>query len=179
MDSGYETNSNGACLEKGRELAQSHSLGKGPPVELDCYTRISDVPDWLETVRIYCQKPRTEHNRAADWFLDNNYQVTRAVRQLLEDLPVSFYRKLKPVDDPDAPGTPRVFALANALFDDLQPKISMAGLVDYLNGYQKVSVLSYAELWALPSMLRLVCIERLVDGFHRLNTDLEPPFAVS
>ena len=179
MDSGYETNSNGACLEKGRELAQSHSLGKGPPVELDCYTRISDVPDWLETVRIYCQKPRTEHNRAADWFLDNNYQVTRAVRQLLEDLPVSFYRKLKPVDDPDAPGTPRVFALANALFDDLQPKISMAGLVDYLNGYQKVSVLSYAELWALPSMLRLVCIERLVDGFHRLNPGLEPVFRVS
>jgi cyclic beta-1,2-glucan synthetase len=179
MDSGSEINSEDMRLKEGRELARSHRLAKGRPVELDCYRKISDLPDWLEKVRLYCQTPHPEHNRAADWFLDNNYQVMRAIRQLRQDLPDSFYRRLTPLDDPDAPGTPRVYALANAVFDGLKPKISMTGLVDYLNSYQKVSVLSYAELWALPSMLRLVCIERLVDGFHRLNTELEPPFAVS
>ena len=180
MDSASQSSLNEPELEQARELARSHTLGIGPPVELDSYRKMSELPDWMERVRLYCQHPRLEHNRAADWFLDNNYQVTRAIRQLREDLPQNFYTKLEQLDSgPDGPGVPRAYALANAFLDRLRPKISMTGLVEYLSAYQQLSTLSYAELWALPSMLRLACIERLVDGFHRLNPDLDPSFSVS
>ena len=140
---------------------------------------MSELPDWMERVRRYCQHPRLEHNRAADWFLDNNYQVTRAIRQLHKDLPANFYAKLQPLDSPGVIGVPRVYALANALLDRMLPKISKTGLVGYLLAYQEVSPLAYAELWALPSVLRLACIERLVYEFHRLNSNLDPAFSVS
>ncbi|MCK5506868.1 MAG: cellobiose phosphorylase [Thermodesulfovibrionia bacterium] len=179
MDNGSKIRQNNPDFEQARELARSHSLRQGQPRELDSYRKMSELPGWMERIRRYCQHPHLEHNRAADWFLDNNYQVTRAIRQLREDLPANFYAKLQPLESPDVAGIPRAYALANALLDRLQPKISKTGLVDYLLAYQEVSPLTYAELWALPSMLRLACIERLVHGFHKLNPKLDPAFSVS
>ncbi len=114
--------------------------------------------------------------RSADWLLDNAYQVTRAIRTLDEDFPPAFYRRLSALSDPVAERTPRVVDLAQDLMDRLQHQVSMHALVEYLVAYQDVSALSNAELWALPSVLRLVALDRLVAAFSLLEPSLAPRF---
>src|SRR5690554_2954380 len=48
---------------------------------------------------------------AAEWFLDNYYLVRNAIRQVQQDLPRSYYRKLPRVVTDDQPGEPDVHAL--------------------------------------------------------------------
>src|SRR3546814_11490920 len=38
--------------------------------------------------------------------------------------------------------------------------------------------LSIAEIWAFPTMLRIVCLELLVTAFSRLFPEIEPPFQI-
>ena len=165
--------------EVAQKLAASHQLGAGPPAKLDAYRSLSALPDWLDKVRRYCQNPEPDHSRAADWLLDNDYQVARALRRLQEDLPVSFYKRLPALDTAPDENVPRIYAVSQALLDALQPQVSLHGLVGFINAYQKVSELTYAELWAFPSMLRLSSLERLIDALTELNPALRPSLETS
>ncbi len=81
-------------------LAGLHQIGKGEPSELVCYRSLSALPDWLNRVRAYCQKPPPDQLRAADWLLDNDYQVARTIRLVEKDLPEGFYRQLPGLTGP-------------------------------------------------------------------------------
>lgn len=157
-------------------LAGLHQVGKGEPSKLMCYRSLSALPDWLNRARAYCQKPPPDQLRAADWLLDNDYQVARAIRLVEKDLPDGFYRQLPSLADPKGENLPRVFALAKALILEFRPQISLDNLVEFVKAYQVAAPLTNAELWALPSMLRLASLEGLVHAFSQLNADLSPPF---
>ncbi|WP_227271939.1 hypothetical protein [Roseobacter weihaiensis] len=104
--------------------------------------------------------------------LDNDYQIARAFLGLKEDMPPAFYRKLLTLDDPQGARLPRVFELSQEIFDALRPQLTLADLTSFIQAYQRTSSLTNAELWALPSMLRLVCIERLFFAFSAIEADL-------
>ena len=159
-----------------RRLAGLHEVGKGPPSELACYQSLSALPEFLNRVRAYCQKPPPDQLRAADWLLDNDYQVARAIRLVKKDLPAGFYRRLPGLAAPKGKNIPRVFALAKALIHAFRPQIALDDLVEFVTAYQAVAPLTNAELWSLPSMLRLASLEDLADAFGRLSVDLSPPF---
>ncbi|WP_299753839.1 glucoamylase family protein [uncultured Boseongicola sp.] len=157
-------------------LAELHQVGEGEPCELVCYRSLSAFPDWLNCLRAYCQKPPPDQLRAADWLLDNDYQVARAIRLVQKDLPADFYRKLPGLTAPKGENIPRIFALAKALIPAFRPQISLNDLIEFVTAYQSSAPLTNAELWALPSMLRLASLEDLVSAFHQLSADLSPPF---
>ena len=159
-----------------RAFAASQETVDRPPAEVGIYRNLSALEGWLEKARRYCERPAPDHVRSADWLLDNAYQVSRAVRQLDEDLPPKFYRRLPALSAQAQGQVPRVFTLAQDLVDRLRHQVSMQALVEYLNAYQDVSVLTNAELWALPSVMRLVALDRLVAAFSLLNPDLAPEF---
>src|SRR3546814_1857062 len=50
--------------------------------------------------------------------------------------------------------------------------------VHYVDRYQEQMPLSIAEIWAFPTMLRIVCLELLVTAFSRLFPEIEPPFQI-
>lgn len=161
----------GACA-----LADAHDVEPPPAAPLDIYRSLSAMPMWLEHVRRYCSDPDPPHSRAADWLLDNDYHITRAVRQVREDLPVNFYRRLPVVRDPNGDRVPRVYAIAHAVLNASRLQLSLSTIVTYFDAYQSDSILTIAELWAVPSMLRLAALELVADAFHQLNSELAPPF---
>ena len=161
------------------DLAASHLVSGAPPTRLAIHRSLASLPDWLEQVLAYCRDPAPRHRRAADWLLDNDYQVVRAIRRLKQDLPDEFYRRLPSLQDGPGGHVPRAYALAAAILDDVQPTVSFRRLVDFVNAYQAGASLEHGELWVLPSMLRLVCLERLGRALGQLNPQLAPPFDAS
>ncbi|PUB12428.1 GH36-type glycosyl hydrolase domain-containing protein [Yoonia sediminilitoris] len=153
-------------------LATEHTIASGPPALLACYRALPDLDDWFDQVRSFCADPPTQAERAAEWILDNDYQIIRALRRLKEGLPRHFYDKLPALAEPDGPGTPRVFAVARAALDQIDKQLTLEGLAGFVLQYQKTSELTNGELWAMPSMLRLACMTQLVAAVGQLDPDL-------
>ena len=160
-------------------LAATHRLSSGPPAPVALLDTLPSLSEWLTGALRYCRTPAREHNRAADWLLDNDYQVIRAIRRLNEDLPRDFYRRLPALEPGPDGGLPRVLVLASAILDEARPQVSFSRIVEYVNGYQETAPLDHGELWALPSLLRLGCLERLCDAFGHLIPQLAPTFGIS
>lgn len=154
-------------------MASGQPIARGRPDIVPVYRALPQLPDWLKRVRGYCQDPSQDHVRAADWLLDNDYQVARAIRQVKEDLPPDYYRQLLALDAQRGARFPRSYVLTQALYEALSPPLSLDGLVRCVNEFQTQTALTNAELWAIPSMLRLTCLEGLITAFGQLNRDLE------
>ncbi len=174
-DSGPDNSRDAAA----RDLAATHRLSAEPPAAISLLDTLPLLAEWLTRALQYCRDPAPEHNRAADWLLDNDYQVIRAIRRLQEDLPRDYYRRLPALEPGPDGGLPLVFVLASAILDELRPQVSFSRIVEYVNRYQETDSLDHGELWALPSMLRLGCLERLCDAFGHLYPQLAPPFGIS
>lgn len=160
------------ATEDPNEVALRHKNVTDQPIVVDSYHALSGLDTWLSKVRHYCQEPAPDHTRAADWILDNDYHVARALRRVQEDLPLDFYRQLPALKVEQAGDVPRAYALSQVVFDSLHPQLTLPLLTDYIGAYQKGVELTNAELWALPSLLRLVCLERLIGAFASLDSDL-------
>ena len=131
---------------------------------------------WLNRARKAASSAEPTGNTAAEWLLDNDYQVQRAVLHIKEGMPEEFYRRLPGVARGRERGFPRIHSLAHALLHASHLQISLTATVDFVCGYQEDEPLSMAEIWALPTMLRLACLEILVSSFARLFPNSPSPF---
>jgi len=165
-----------SLVDEALALAKSDAYGPPPPLPLDVLQKIDALSDWLESLRQFSVDPRPENARAADWLLDNDYQISRAIREIRQDMPAAFYKRLHVIADL---GLPRAFRLAHAILATSRFQLSVPVLVEFLGAYQEIVPLTTAELWALPSMLRLASLEILASGFQALDESLSPPFRVS
>ncbi|WP_112322260.1 GH36-type glycosyl hydrolase domain-containing protein [Oceanibium sediminis] len=159
--------------------ALDHELDPHPPDLLDIYRALPALGDWFEDVRAWCADPPASSERSADWILDNDYQIRRALRRLVEGLPRPFYAQLPALAGPKGARRPRAFALAQVLYDLLQPQITLSALTRLVADYQRQAPLTNAELWALPLLLRLVALERLIQAVGQLDAALLPPVTLS
>jgi cyclic beta-1,2-glucan glucanotransferase len=137
---------------------------------------ISAIIPWLGRARQVCVAPPHHAAKAAEWLLDNEFHVRRAVRQVQEDMPAAFFRRLPGLAAAEYRKIPRVMALARAFLDAAHMQVSIAGMAEFVTAYQQKGPLTIAELWAFPAMLRLACLETLVHAFDDLLPDLAPPF---
>ena len=125
---------------------------------------------------------------AAEWLLDNYAIVVEAQRQIIEDLPALYYEQLpKLATHPSAveataatalAGQPRVYAAASAFWVYEHYQINQGRLNRFTIAYQQVQPLSMGELWAMPTMLRLVLLETLAAATQR-SSGLTPARADS
>ena len=146
------------------DLHNHQRLSDNPPDPISAWHHIGDTADWLTRARKSCANAPTEAGKAAEWLLDNDYQVYRAIRQIKEDLPYNFYAKLPALDGEPKSRYPRVFALAHALLKATHLQITLPATVQFVRAYQRNSPLTMAELWAFPAMLRIACLEILVSS---------------
>jgi cyclic beta-1,2-glucan synthetase len=157
------------------ELAERHATRPGAPKPLEALSRIRHLPGWLERHRTSFAQVRAVGAKAAEWILDNEYLVARTARQIAEDLPRGFYARL-PALDGEGAGRPRIWSVACSLVVTSRLQISRQTLTRFVDAYQQSTPLTVAELWALPTCLRLACIEVLVAALARLDPTLRPPF---
>ncbi|HKM37489.1 MAG TPA: glucoamylase family protein [Thiopseudomonas sp.] len=170
------TASTSAYAHDAAAMRARHNIVEGQPEMAASWQNISALLPWLDQAHSHCVKPSPRLTKASEWLLDNEFQLRRAVRQVREDLPISFYRRLPRLAAPEYQGIPRVMALARGMLDVAQVQIGLAGAVEFVNAYQVEGPLTIAELWAFPAMLRLVCLEELVQSFTELLPELKAPF---
>jgi cyclic beta-1,2-glucan synthetase len=98
---------------------------------------------------------------AAEWLLDNFHVVDEQVREIRENLPPGFYRKLPKLADGPLQGYPRVYGIAWALVAHTDSAFDIQKLTRFLEAYQRVQPLTIGELWALAITLRITLVENL------------------
>ncbi len=158
-------------------LKAHHGVCPGRPRPAAVWADLAAVPGWLDHARSLCADPPPDATKAAEWLLDNEYYVRRAILQIREDMPPAFYRRLPCLSAPECNGLPRVFLLAHGMLDAAHMQISLDTAVRFVDAYQEGAPLTIAELWAFPAMLRLACLETLVTAFSELVPELVMPFA--
>ena len=122
--------------------------------------------------------PSGKSSRAGEWMLDNFYVVKQTIRQIEEDLPDSFLTELPKLSETSLQGHTRIFALAREWIGYSQGQIDLTQAAIFVQDYQQVMPLTIGELWALPIMLRIGILERLVYATSEL-TGIEVPQSLS
>src|ERR1700686_4631923 len=98
---------------------------------------------------------------AAEWLVDNFYIVEEQLREIRDDLPRGFYRRLPKLAAGHLEGYPRVFGVAWAFVAHTDSRFEPELLRRFVNSYQRVQPLTIGELWALAITLRVVLVENL------------------
>ena len=98
---------------------------------------------------------------STEWLLDNNYIVQSQIKDVERNLTPKFYGELPALLDGPYKGVPRVYVLASELVSATDSRFDREALIEFVHAYQNGAVLSTAELWALPLMLRLALTENL------------------
>ncbi|HWG59618.1 MAG TPA: glucoamylase family protein [Candidatus Acidoferrales bacterium] len=117
----------------------------------------------LECYRNLARAIQQEHTvtPAAEWLVDNFHIVDEQVREIRDDLPPGFYRRLPKLASGEFQGYPRVLAIAWAFISHTDSQIDPSILRRFVLAYQRVQPLTIGELWALAITLRVVLVENL------------------
>ena len=158
------------------QSALQSAVGPGRARTVAAWRHLDRLPAWLDAARRACRAPPPEASKAAEWFLDNEYHIRRAVRQVRYDMPAAFYRRLPRSAWPEAQGCPRAFVAARSYLKTTHTQMDMRTATDFLKAFQHGEDLYLAELWAFPAMLRLAALEEIVSALLYLLPTLKPPF---
>jgi cyclic beta-1,2-glucan synthetase len=98
---------------------------------------------------------------ASEWLVDNFYIVEEQLREIRDDLPPGYYRKLPKLASGQLEGFPRVFGVAWAFVAHTDSQFEPELLRRFVMAYQRLQPLTIGELWALAITLRVVLVENL------------------
>ena len=98
---------------------------------------------------------------AAEWLLDNFHLIEAQLLAIHDGLPGSYFRQLPVLLDEPLAGLPRVYGIAWAFVAHTDSDVDDDLLVRFLIAYQGSRELGLAEMWALPTTLRVVLVENL------------------
>ena len=98
---------------------------------------------------------------AAEWLLDNGHIVQRHIGDVLDNISEGFYEVLPVLEDGGLAGRPRIHEIAQEFVAHTDSEVHEHDIVEFLLGYQEVTPLTIAELWAMPLMIRLALVENL------------------
>lgn len=159
------------------ELALRHQLEgltrKTSPIV--AWAKLEEVKPWLTRALTAAAHNDASNASAAEWLLDNDFEVQRALLQIDESLPRGFYDRLPGIAGRDKI-YPRVYDLAHGLLQAAHLQLAVGQSIRFIAAYQARMPLTMAELWAFPTMLRIACIELLAAGFSALFENVPPPF---
>src|SRR5213594_4866102 len=116
-----------------------------------------------ESYRVIANAIREERaiTPAAEWLVDNFHVVDEQLREIRDDLPPGFYRKLPKLLEGPLAGYPRVYGIAWAFVAHTDSRLDPESLRRFLHAYQRVQPLTIGELWAVAITLRVVLVENL------------------
>ena len=86
---------------------------------------------------------------AAEWLVDNFHIVEEQLREIQDDLPPGYYRKLPKLASGHLQGYPRVYGVAWAYVAHTDSHFDPEVLRRFVKAYQRVQPLDIGELWAV------------------------------
>jgi hypothetical protein len=98
---------------------------------------------------------------AAEWMLDNLYLIEKEYKDIKYNMPISYYRGLPVIKKGVMKGYPRVYYLAVELVSHTDGRIDEETIQTFVNAYQRNTVLTMGELWALPIMVKIALIQNI------------------
>lgn len=157
-----------------RSLGSTHAVRRAHWAEAGFFPRLRDNIAMFRLAQQVLQAQGTSGGAlspAAHWLLDNAHLVNAQVLAIQEDLPRSDYFRTLPVlrFEPLA-GLPRIYGVASAFVAHTDSEFDEDLLVQWLVAYQETCELQLGEMWALPTMLRVVLLENLRRLAERLAT---------
>lgn len=172
-----------ALVHQAQLLAERHRVRVLYDRGKDLFRRFRDNQRVIEAAYFELSEAAQEKESltpGVEWLLDNYHVIQQNGREVKKDLPPTYYRKLPKLKRGDFRGYPRVLHLALEFVAHTDSKVDEDLLDSYLQAYQGRKPLTIGELWAVPTMLRLVLIENLrrivevwIDGrIERLTGDI-------
>jgi len=106
-------------------------------------------------------KNKKEIVSAAEWLLDNLYLIEKEYKDIKRNMPRQYYKGLPTICSDSLKGYPRIYHIAAEIVSHTDGKIDGNIIKKFIKSYQKKSVLSSSELWALPIMIRIALIQNI------------------
>ncbi|MHC1684125.1 MAG: glucoamylase family protein [Clostridiaceae bacterium] len=98
---------------------------------------------------------------ASEWLLDNLYLIEKEYKDVKHDSTIGFYRKLPVLSNSILKGYPRVYYIAVEIVKHTDGRLTGDLIKRFLDSYQQQTVLTSAELWAFPIMLRIALLQKI------------------
>ena len=162
-----------------QEHAQRHAgeqqVDARPRHTTELLKRLKQSRQWLRQVcadLTAASRLEQKATPAADWILDNEYILEGNARDVLLNLPRSFYRQLPTLAADPFRGLPCIYALAKDLVSHNELRLDRENILAFIEAHQSVRTLTIGELWAIPQMLRLALIESIQGLAVSALTDL-------
>lgn len=127
-------------------------LGRCEAVLAHCHNRLAGAMQLDQGVAL-----------SAEWLLDNAHVINGHIEDFKSHMPSGFYKELPCLVSGEHAGYPRVYAIACELVMGSDARLSRDAIQAFLQVFQSRTILTSAELWALPIMLRLRLIEHVAD----------------
>ena len=102
-----------------------------------------------------------QHGIDAEWLIDNFHIIEDSLREVRRDLPPGYDALLPKLVVAPLVGYPRVYALALELVAHTDSELDETRITRFVRAFQEGDPLTIGEIWALPTMLRLVLLENL------------------
>ncbi len=99
--------------------------------------------------------------QCAEWILDNLYLIQREYANIKKYMPRSYYNDLPVISKGIMKGYPRIYYIAVEMISYTDGRIDEDVIKTFINAYQKSTILTSAELWALPIMIRIALIQNI------------------
>ncbi|MDP4089580.1 MAG: glucoamylase family protein, partial [Bacillota bacterium] len=98
---------------------------------------------------------------AAEWLLDNLYLVQKEYKDIKLNMPESYYNNLPVISKGIMKGYPRIYHIAVEIVSHTDGMLDENRVERFISAYQKNTILTSGELWALPIMLRIALIQNI------------------
>ena len=150
--------------QHGCSLGLTHDAARPPAREATFFPRLRSNIEMLRRAHAYIGAQAAtgyDISPAAEWLLDNFHLIEAQLKAVHDGLPRSYFRTLPVLLAEPLVGLPRVYGVAWAFVAHTDSAFDEELLVHFLRAYQGTRELSLAELWALPTTLRVVLVENL------------------
>ncbi|SHF11073.1 Putative glucoamylase [Desulforamulus putei DSM 12395] len=147
--------------QKAHELALTHEpyMRRRPARRLwrEFYADVRNLRAFIRSLRdssTSCSQP------AEEWLLDHAEFIEDQVLTVRQQLSHAFLRDLPILHQT---GDARILSVCADYLEHVDGNLDEDSFVSYINFYQEVSVLTIAEAWAVPLVLRIALIRRLAE----------------
>lgn len=160
--------------QHGRSLADSHRAEPGAQRAATFFPRLRQNIVALREAHQYIglqAENGYDISPAGEWLLDNFHLIEAQLKAIHEGLPRRYFRDLPLLLDEPLAGLPRIYGVAWAFVAHTDGAFDEELALHFLKAYQETRELHLAELWALPTTLRVVLIENLRRLAERIATN--------
>ncbi|MBX3620155.1 MAG: carbohydrate-binding protein [Rhizobacter sp.] len=160
--------------QHGRRLAESHRAERGNWRSMSFFPRLRSNIVALREAHTYIGHQASsgyDISPAGEWLLDNFHLIEGQLKAIHEGLPRRYFQHLPLLLEEPLAGLPRIYGVAWAFVAHTDGAFDEDLALRFLTAYQEVRELNLAELWALPTTLRVVLIENLRRLAERVATN--------